>query len=286
MLKTNFVPMTEALKIADARGIALGAFEFWSYEVARAIIEAAEELDVPVILQCGSTEINRMGGMRGAVETAYMASKDTTVPVVLHLDHAVTFEYCNEAINAGFSSVMIDASALPFEENVEVTRKVARRAKPFGVSVEGELGRLVGEEGDIIVKGPEAAQTDPDEALRYVAETGVDCLAVSIGTAHGQYTFEPKLNIPRLKQIREKLNMPIVLHGGSGTPLEQVQEAIRNGIRKVNICTDIQIAMGKAYTEVQSKPGFKYTAENLWGPGQAAAKELVKSKIAAFALMS
>ena len=285
MIKTNFVPMAEALKIADQRGIALGAFEFWSYEVARAIIEAAEELDVPVILQCGSTEINRMGGMEKTVETAYMASKDATIPVVLHLDHALTFEYCNEAINAGFSSVMIDASALPFEENIAVTRKVARRAKPFGVSVEGELGRLVGEEGDIIVKGPEAAQTDPDEALQYVKETGVDCLAVSIGTQHGQYTFEPNLNIARLDRIREKVNMPIVLHGGSGTPLEQVKEAVRHGIRKVNICTDIQIAMGKAYIEVQQKEGFKYSAENLWGPAQAAAKEVVKSKIKAFALM-
>lgn len=285
MIKTNFVPMKEALKVAEQRGIALGAFEFWSYEVARAIVEAAQELDVPVILQCGKTEIDRMGGMKNTVETAYMAAKDTTVPVVLHLDHATTFEYCNEAVNAGFSSVMIDASALPFAENVEITRRVVRRAKPFGVTVEGELGRLVGEEGDIIVKGPEAAQTDPEEALQYVKETGVDCLAVSIGTAHGQYTFEPKLNIKRLDNIREKINMSIVLHGGSGTPLEQVQESIRHGIRKVNICTDIQIAMGKAYTEIQQQEDFKYTAENLWGPAEKAAKELVKSKIKAFALM-
>lgn len=168
MLKTNFVPMKEALKIAEERGIALGAFEFWSYEAARAIVKAAEELDVPVILQCGLTEIDRMGGVENTVATAYMAAKDAAVPVVLHLDHATTFELCNECINAGFSSVMIDASALPFEENVELTTKVARRARPFGVTVEGELGRLVGEEGDIIVKGPEAAQTDPDEALEYV----------------------------------------------------------------------------------------------------------------------
>lgn len=285
MIKTNFVPMTEALKIAEERGIALGAFEFWSYDVARAIVEAAQELDVPAILQCGKTEIDRMGGMENTVKIAYMATEKATVPVVLHLDHATAFEYCNEAVNAGFSSVMIDASALPFEENAAITRKVARRAKPFGVSVEGELGRLVGEEGDIIVKGPEAAQTDPEEALRYVKETGVDCLAVSIGTAHGQYTFEPKLNIERLKRIREKVQLPIVLHGGSGTPMDQVQEAIRQGIRKVNICTDIQIAMGRAYAEVQKKEGFKYTAENLWGPAQAAAKEVVKEKIKAFALM-
>lgn len=285
MLKTNFVPMKEALAIAEQREIALGAFEFWSYEVARAIVEAAEELDVPVILQCGQMEIDRMGGVEETVETAYMATKYATVPVVLHLDHATTFELCNEAINAGFSSVMIDASALPFEENVKLTRKVARRAKAAGVSVEGELGRLVGEEGNIIVTGPEAAQTDPGEALKYVEETGIDALAVSIGTAHGQYTFEPKLNIKRLDRIREKVHMPIVLHGGSGIPLEQVQESIRHGIRKVNICTDIQLAMGKAYKDVQNNEGFKYSALNLWGPAEQAAKELVKSKIKTFALI-
>lgn len=286
MLKTNFVPMKDALKIADERGIALGAFEFWSYEVAHAIVTAAEELDVPVILQCGLTEIDRMGGVENTVATAYMAAKEASVPVVLHLDHATTFELCNECINAGFSSVMIDASALPFDENVEVTRKVARRARPFGVSVEGELGRLVGEEGNIIVKGPEVAQTDPDEALDYVQKTGIDALAVSIGTAHGQYTFEPKLNIPRLDRIKAKVDLPIVLHGGSGTPLEQVQDSIRHGIRKVNICTDIQIAMGTAYSAVQQQAGFKYTAKNLWEPAELAAKELVKGKMKAFALMN
>lgn len=285
MLKTNFVPMKDALKIAEKRGIALGAFEFWSYEVAKAIVEAAEEVDVPVILQCGQIEIDRMGGVENTVAIAYMATKGCTIPVVLHLDHATTFELCNAAINAGFSSVMIDASALSFEENVELTKKVVRRAKPAGVSVEGELGRLVGEEGNIKVTGPEAAQTDPDEALKYVKETELDALAVSIGTAHGQYTFEPNLNIKRLDKIREKVELPIVLHGGSGTPLEQVQEAIRHGIRKVNICTDIQLVMGHAYIEVQNKDGFKYSAENLWGPAQKAAKELVKSKIKTFALI-
>ena len=180
---------------------------------------------------------------------------------------------------------MIDASALPYEQNVELTRKVARRAQPFGVTVEGELGRLVGEEGDIAVKGPESAQTDPEEALRYAEETKVDALAVSIGTAHGQYTFKPKLNIPRLDKIKEKVNLPIVLHGGSGTPEDQVREAIRHGIRKVNICTDIQVAMGKTYIETQKKQGFKYSCQNLWGPSVEAAKNVIREKMKMFALM-
>ena len=187
MLKTNFVPMKEALKIADERGIALGAFEFWSFEVARAVVEAAQELDVPVILQCGMLEIGRMGGMEETVQTAYMASKDAAVPVVLHLDHATTYEDCNRAINAGFSSVMIDASALPYEENVALTRKVARRAHPFGVTVEGELGRLVGEEGDIIVKGPEAAQTDPEEARKLQTELYQQRVAAAVADGIDTY---------------------------------------------------------------------------------------------------
>lgn len=285
MKNTNLVTMKEALKIADQRGIALGAFEFWSYEVARAIVQAAQELDVPVILQCGKLEIDRMGGFEETVETAYMAAKNSTVPVALHLDHATTFEDCNAAINAGFTSVMIDASALPYEENMEITRKVARRAHAAGVTVEGELGRLVGEEGDIIVKGPEAAQTDPGEALQFVKDTGIDALAVSIGTAHGQYTFEPKLNIERLDRIKEVVDLPIVLHGGSGTPMNQVQEAIRHGIRKVNICTDIQVAMGTTYIKTIQSEGFKYSCENLWGPSEKAAKAVVMEKIKAFALM-
>lgn len=279
--------MKDALAIASERGIALGAFEFWSYEVAHAIVTAAEELDVPVIMQCGQIEIDRMGGVANTVNTAYMATRNSTVPVVLHLDHAATFELCNECINEGFSSVMMDASAHPFEENVALTRKVVRRAKGAGVSVEGELGRLAGEEGDIKVLGPEAAQTDPDDAVKYVEETGIDALAVSIGTQHGQYTFKPNLNIKRLDAIRDKVghDMPIVLHGGSGTPKDQVQESIRHGIRKVNICTDIQIAMGKSFTATQEKEGFKYSAKNLWGPAEEAAKELVQSKMRMFALM-
>ena len=284
MIQTNFVPLTKVLAIADQKRIAIGAFEFWSYEVARAIISAAEEADVPVILQCGRIEMERMGGAEGTVETAYMAAKHARIPVTLHLDHATTFELCNESINAGFSSVMIDASSLPFTQNVDLTRRVALRAHAAGVSVEGELGRLVGEEGDIVAQGPEAAQTDPEDAKRYVELTNVDALAVSIGTAHGQYTFEPKLNIGRLDRIRAQVNVPIVLHGGSGTPVDQVQRSIRHGIRKVNVCTDIQIAMGTSYIASQSAKGFRYSAPNLWGAAEEAAKRLVYSKIQTFAL--
>jgi len=281
----KFAPLNHVLSLAEKRGIAIGAFEFWSYEVARAIIEAAEEVQVPVILQCGKTEIDRMGGMEGAVEVAARAIKAAKIPVVLHLDHATNFEYCCEAINTGFSSVMIDASAQPFEDNIRITAQVVDRARPIGISVEGELGRLLGEENDIVVDSKDTCYTDPDDAVKFYKRTGVDALAVSIGTAHGLYTFEPELNLKRLEEIYRRLNIPIVLHGGSGTPTDQIQSAIHKGIRKINICTDIQVAMGKAYEKVQSDTKFKYTAENLWGAGEAAAKELVKTKMRIFALI-
>jgi len=283
MILTNLVPMKQILAIAEEKKIAIGAFEFWSYEVARAIIHAAEKADIPVILQCGMLEINRMGGFEGAMETAYRASRNSTVPVALHLDHATSFEDCNSAINAGFTSVMIDGSGLPLEDNIAVTKRVVLRAHAAGVTVEGEIGRLAGEEDEI--DSPEAAQTDPSEALKFVRATGVDALAVSIGTQHGQYTFQPHLNIERLDRIREMVNLPIVLHGGSGTPLAQVQDAIRHGIRKVNICTDIQVAMGETYVKTIHTPGFKYSCQNLWGPSEQAAMDVVLEKIRAFALI-
>ena len=280
----RFVPMKDLLLLAGKKGIAYGAFEFWSVETARAVINAGSRLGLPVILQCGQTEIDMMGGFEGTARTAAAACKNASVPVALHLDHSLSFEACNAAIDAGFSSVMIDMSARPLEENIEETVRVAERARPEGVTVEAELGRLVGEEGAIAVKGPEAAQTDPKEAERFVRETGIDCLAVSIGTQHGQYRFEPKLNIERLKKIREAVRIPLVLHGGSGTPMGQVQEAIRNGINKVNICTDIVVAMGEQYTRTQGAEDFRYTTANLFTPACEAAERVITEKMRAFAL--
>ena len=280
----RFVPMKDLLLLAGKKGIAYGAFEFWSVETARAVINAGSRLGLPVILQCGQTEIDMMGGFEATAATVRIAAADTKVPIALHLDHSLSYEACNAAINAGFSSVMIDRSALPFEENIRETKKVVERAHAAGVTVEGELGRLAGEEGDIAVKGPEAAQTDPEEAREFVARTGIDCLAVSIGTQHGQYRFEPKLNLERLKKIKAAVDVPLVLHGGSGTPMEQVQESIRNGIRKINICTDIVIAMGQQYVRTQAEDGFRYSTASLFLPAYEAAKKEISGKMKAFLL--
>ena len=177
----NLASMKPILDLAEEKGIAYGAYVTVSYDSALAAIEAGSELNVPVIFITGTDCCDLMGGFAGTVETVKRAAANTLVPIALHLDHCRTYEECVQAINAGYSSVMIDGSSLPFDENVALTKRVVEYAHPLGISVEGELGKLVGEEGNLIVKGPEGAQTDPDEAQEFVRRTGVDCLAVSIG---------------------------------------------------------------------------------------------------------
>ena len=277
----NFAPMKPLLELAEEKGIAYGAFVTVSYDSALAAIEAGSELNTPVIFITGTDCCDLMGGFAGTVETVKRAAANTMVPVALHLDHCRTYEECVQAINAGYSSVMIDGSSLPFEENIALTRKVVEYAHPLGITVEGELGKLVGEEGALIVKGPEGAQTDPAEAAEFVARTGVDCLAVSIGTQHGAYVAAPRLNIERLKKIHEVVNVPLVLHGGSGTPVDQVQDSIRNGIRKINVATDVLTTMIKTYTNLSTQEGFKYNTA-IYPKVKDAMKDFIKSKMKDF----
>ena len=274
----EFAPMKPLLELAEEKGIAYGAFVTVSYDSALAAIEAGSELNVPVIFITGTDCCELMGGFEGTVKTVKLAAASTLVPVALHLDHCRTYEECVQAINAGYSSVMIDGSSLPFEENVAITRKVVEYAHPLGITVEGELGRLVGEEGALVVKGPEGAQTDPDEAQEFVKRTGVDCLAVSIGTQHGVYTAAPKLNIKRLQAIKKLVDVPLVLHGGSGTPVEQVQDSIRSGIRKINVATDVLTTMVKAYSTLSSAEGFRYNTA-IYPKVRSAMREFVKGKM-------
>ena len=281
----KFATMKEILKLAEERQVAYGAFVTVSYDSALAAIEAGSELNIPVIFITGMDCVALMGGLEGTVETVKRAAANATVPVALHLDHSRSFDDCAAAINAGYSSVMLDGSSLPFEENIALTKKVVDLAHPLGITVEGELGRLVGEEGDLVVKGPEAAQTDPAEAKEFVERTGVDCLAVSIGTQHGHYIAAPKLNIERLKTIHELVDVPLVLHGGSGTPAEQVQDSIRNGIRKINVATDVLTAMVDQYVAVTQEPGFKYNTA-VYPKVKDAMKELIKGKMKQFTFES
>jgi len=280
----SLVTIDKILVPAREQGYGVGAFEFWSLDSAQAVVEAAAEQNMPVILQTGKIECDFAKGARNLARIAKMVADEYDIPVALHADHVEDYDFICECIDAGFTSVMIDASSKPYEENVKLTRKVVETAKKAGVTVEAELGRLLGNEGTICVSDEEAAQTDPDQAKQFVEETGIDALAVAIGTAHGFYNFEPKINIQRLKQIAEKVSIPLVLHGGSGTPDDKVQEAITCGIAKINICTEFVAAFGKQYIATQGQPGYKYSIPGLFGPSKEAGKALAASKIKLFSL--
>jgi len=278
----NLVTMKSILLDAQKKHYAAGAFTFSSLDPAYAIIDAANKANMPVILQAGPLECD-YAGLEELAEIAKFAAKRANVPVALNLDHGDTIERAEQAIKAGFTSVMIDASKCEYEENIRITKEVVKMASPVGVSVEAELGKIGGAEGLIDIKDIEATQTDPDEALDFVNRTGIDALAVAIGTAHGFYRQAPVLNIERLKKIVAKTNIPLVLHGGSGTPDAQVLEAISCGITKVNICTEFLAAMGKAFAECQAVEGFRYSYPALFEPAKVAGSKLVYDKIKFFA---
>ena len=278
----GLVTMKSILSEAQKRHYAAGAFTFSSLDAAYAVIDAANKANMPVILQAGPLECD-YAGIDELAEIAKLAVKRANVPTALNLDHGDTIDRAEQAIKAGFTSVMIDASKCEYEENVRITKEVVKIASSAGVSVEAELGKIGGAEGLIDIKDIEATQTDPDEAADFVSRTGIDALAVAIGTAHGFYKQVPVLNIERLKKIAAKTSVLLVLHGGSGTPNDQVLEAIRCGITKVNICTEFLAAMGRAFIDCQNAEGFKYSVPSLFEPAKIAGSKLAYEKIKFFA---
>ncbi|MFZ5625884.1 MAG: class II fructose-1,6-bisphosphate aldolase [Bacillota bacterium] len=275
------VPITELLKGAEADGYAVGAFNCNNMEIVQAIIAAAEAEKAPVIMQASQGAI-KYAGLDYIVAMARTAAEKAAVPVALHLDHGTSFEQVMKCIRAGFSSVMIDGSKLPLEENIALTKKVIDVAHAVGVSVEAELGKIGGTEDDITVDEKEALFTDPEEARIFVERTGVDALAVAIGTAHGQYKGVPQLDFERLKKIRSLVNVPIVLHGSSGVPDEAIQEAIRLGVRKVNIDTNIREAFVAAMREVLARDEKEIDPRKVLAPAREAAIEVIREKIRVF----
>ena len=238
-----------ALEAAERGGYALGSFAPRYTAMIGPILRAGERTRSPLIVQISQRELERYGITAKAFGAAFFAALEaegTTVPVVLHLDHTFEHAVIAQAIDAGFTSVMIDQSAKPFEENVRVSREVADYAHARGVSVEAELGKI-GTTDFVETDEDEELFTDPEEAGRFVAETGVDALAVAVGTAHGHYvTRQPRVDLERLKAIRARTLVHLVLHGGSGVPPRMIQDAVRlpgGGISKVNIATDLEHAM-------------------------------------------
>lgn len=235
---------------------AVGAFNYCNVETAQAIVEAGCRLRSPVLLITGPWEIPLVGA-KTLVRIAHSMAKAADVPVCLHLDHAADLELVRECIEAGFPSVMMDASAHDFEENVRLTKAVVDMAHPRGITVEGELG-AVGRVDDAVVEGGrEASLTDPAQAAEFVERTGIDALAPAIGNAHGIYPQRPVLDFERLEAIRNATGVPLVLHGGSGTEPDQLQRAIDIGIGKVNVASELSRAFLSAIEQAMAKSNGK-----------------------------
>ncbi|EMT46037.1 MULTISPECIES: class II fructose-bisphosphate aldolase [Anoxybacillus] len=276
------VSMTEMLKQALAGKYAVGQFNINNLEWTQAILAAAEEEKSPVILGVSEGAARYMGGFKTIVNMVkgLMEDMNITVPVAIHLDHGSSFEKCKAAIDAGFTSVMIDASHHPFEENVDITSKVVEYAHARGVSVEAELGTVGGQEDDVVAEG--IIYANPDECEELVKRTGIDCLAPALGSVHGPYKGEPKLGFKEMEEIRDRTGVPLVLHGGTGIPTEQIQRAISLGTSKINVNTENQMAFTKVVREVLAKDEKVYDPRKFLGPGRDAIKETVIGKMREF----
>jgi fructose-bisphosphate aldolase class II len=277
----SLVPVKELLLAAQKGHYAVGAFNCNNMEIVQAIVAAAEAEKSPVIIQASQGAIKYAGIVYIAALTK-IAAENTSVPVALHLDHGTSFEQCMSCVRNGFTSVMIDGSKHALEDNIALTKKVVEVARPLGISVEAELGKIGGTEDDIKVEEWDALFTDPDEAAYFSRETGVDALAVAIGTAHGQYKGTPKLDFERLKKIVAKVSTPLVLHGSSGVPSEALREAIAIGVAKVNIDTNIREAFVDACRRVLDADAKEIDPRKVLGPAREAATEIIREKIRVF----
>ena len=238
------------LDVANEHSFAVPAFNISDWAMFKGIVEISEETDAPLIVAIHPDEVRHIGPemIRGIIERAHRSS----VPIAIHWDHGASYEEILHAIQYGFTSVMIDGSLKPFEENVAITRKVTESAHILGVSVEGELGTIGANDSYAESGAAEIIYTDPDDAVRFVEQTGVDTLAIAIGTFHGFFPahLKPELKLDLLKEIKSRVQIPLVLHGGSNNPDDEIREAARTGINKINISTDIKVAYHDKMREV------------------------------------
>ena len=279
----------EILQKAHKEGYGVGAFNFVNFEMLNAIFMAANVAKSPIIVQASEGAIKYIGIDMAVGLVKILSNRYPHIPVALHLDHGTSFESCKKAVDAGFTSVMIDASHHPFKENLEMTKEVVQYAHSKGVSVEAELGRLMGIEDNISVDEKDAVLINPDEAEEFVKATKVDYLAPAIGTSHGAFKFkgEPKLDFERLEEVKRRTNIPLVLHGASaipdyvreaflatggdlkgskGVPFAFLQEAVKGGINKVNIDTDLRIAFIAEVRKVANSDNTQFDLRKFFAP--------------------
>lgn len=297
-----FITSTEMFKKSLKSDYAVGAFNVNNMEIIQGIVDAAKQEQAPIILQvsAGARKYAKPAYLLKLVEAAMM---DTGLDICLHLDHGEDFEICKQCIDGGFTSVMIDGSKHPFEDNVALTKKVVEYAHAHGVVVEAELGKLAGVEDNIKVDSKFATYTDPEEAAEFVEKTGVDSLAIAIGTSHGAYKFsgDPQLDFDRLREIHKLIpDTPLVLHGAStvlpefvdkcnryggnipgakGVPEEMIMEAAKYGICKVNIDTDLRLAMTAEIRKYLAENPKEFDPRKYLGPARDAISSMVSHKI-------
>ncbi|MFJ7736105.1 class II fructose-bisphosphate aldolase [Lysinibacillus sp. NPDC097287] len=275
------VSMKDMLNKAKAEGYAVGQFNINNLEFTQAILLAAQEENSPVILGVSEGAGKYMGGFISVVHMVkgLIESYNITVPVAIHLDHGSSFDKCKEAIDAGFTSVMIDASHHSFEENVKITSEVVEYAHAKGVSVEAELGTVGGEE-DGVIGG--IMYADPAECKQLVEATNIDCLAPALGSVHGPYKGEPNLGFKEMEEISNLADLPLVLHGGTGIPTKDIQRSISLGTAKINVNTENQIAATKAVREVLANDANVYDPRKYLIPARDAIKATVIGKMREF----
>lgn len=261
---------------AQAENYAIGAFNVENMEMVQAVVAAAEELNSPVILQTTPSTV-KYADPEYFYANVKAAADKANVPVVMHLDHGNSFDLAMKSFRAGYTSIMIDGSHNNFEDNIAVTKAVVDACHAANIPVEAELGKVGGKEDDL--DGGDGGYTVPSEAKEFVEKTGVDSLAVAIGTAHGVYKGTPKLDIERLSEIRKVVSIPLVLHGTSGVPDDAVRECIKRGICKVNYATDLRIAFSKGVNEVLKENPDTIDPKKYNARGRECVKEYVMSKI-------
>ncbi|GHS97860.1 hypothetical protein AGMMS50276_18650 [Synergistales bacterium] len=274
--------MKELLSVANKNFFAVPAFNIQIGVLLKTVIDCCEELRAPVILELAPVELDFITD--SFVAQCLAAAHFAHVPVVVHFDHGTTRENILRAIRAGFTSVMIDASHYSFEENIRITKDIVEIAHPLGISVEGEIG-TIGTAANSLEKGTdEISYTDPDDAYRFVRETGVDTLAIGIGTAHGLYPkgFVPRLKLDILTEIKNKVGIPLVLHGGSGNPDDEIAESVKRGVNKINISSDMKDAFFQ-HLRKDLAADTKMLEPSVVFPGSMnAAREVINHKIKLF----
>lgn len=272
------ISSTEMLQTARRDQYAIAAFNVHTLEMLQAVVEAAVETESPLIIQTTVGTVKHLGPNYIA-RAAKTAADLTNLPIALHLDHCTDFSTIIQCIRAGYTSIMIDASMFPFEENVSRTCKVMEVARASGVNVEAELGKVGGVEDDIVVDEQQASLADPDECEQFVERTGVTTLAPAIGTAHGIYKGQPNIDFERIATIADRVAVPLVLHGGSGIPSEQIHQAVALGMSKVNIATELRIAFSEAIKDVFLVHPKENDPRKYMAPAKEAVKRLAMEKM-------